>query len=87
MMQQKQKGRITELLVSIAFIFIIAGLLVLFTYQLSGKAKGERNNAYIRTTACIVTIPATTRTAEDIENCYKIVEEKTGIQLERNVHY
>ncbi len=61
----------------------IAGVLLILTIVLSTKQATSENNGYIRVINCVISIPATLRTQEDIERCYKTVENDLGIKLQR----
>lgn len=63
-------------------IALACGLLVL-VFVLTIKSSTKENNAYIRVINCVISIPARTRTQEDIEQCYVVVEKDLDVKLQR----
>lgn len=64
-------------------LITVAGLLMILAFVVSAKEKNTENNAYIRVINCIVSYPATSRTQQNIEQCYQIVEHQLNIKLQR----
>ncbi len=64
-------------------VIAIAGIMLITAFVVSTKNTGEQNNAYIRVINCIVSYPATSRTQDDVEQCYKTVESELGVTLQR----
>lgn len=61
----------------------LAAILLIFIMVSSARARAIENNGYIRVINCIISIPATTRTQNDIETCYEIVEKQVDVKLQR----
>jgi len=64
-------------------LIAVAAALLIVVYIASVKDTSRENNGYIRVINCIVSFPASTRSQNDIENCYKTVESDLGIKLQR----
>lgn len=64
-------------------LIALAGILIIAVFVLMSKGVSEQNNAYIRVINCIVSYPATSRTQDDVENCYQTVESDMNIHLQR----
>lgn len=61
----------------------IAAALIIVLFVASARATNNESNAYIRVINCIISIPATERTQNDIENCYINVERDLDVELKR----
>ena len=64
-------------------IIAVAGLLIIVLMIDSTRGTNQENNAYIRVINCIVSHNASTRTQDDIENCYIEVERDLNTRLQR----
>lgn len=65
------------------FVVIIAGLFLIYISLLSSKGRSKQTNALIRVTACIISKNAKSRAQSDIEKCYQVVQQDTGVTLPR----
>jgi hypothetical protein len=61
----------------------LAAVVLIVTLISSSKDTSEENNAYVRVINCIVSYPANTRTINDIELCYTMVERDLNIEIQR----
>lgn len=64
-------------------IIALAGLLLVTFIVIDARSTTTENNGYIRVINCVISIPATVRTQDDIETCYDTVEKELGIKLQR----
>lgn len=64
-------------------LIALAGVLLIIAIASSTKTTSEQNNAYIRVINCIVSYPATSRTQDDVEGCYRTVEREMNTRLQR----
>ena len=64
-------------------IIALAGLLLVTFIVIDARGTTTENNGYIRVINCVISIPATVRTQDDIETCYNKVEKELGIKLQR----
>lgn len=67
-------------------VIITGAITVVFFIVSSTENTSKETNSYIRITNCILSIPATTRTQEDIARCYDFVESEQGGDLVRFDH-
>lgn len=65
------------------FIILFAAITLIGYFIIDGRATDNQNNGYVRVINCIISVPANTRTKDDINNCYVEVETDLGIKLER----
>lgn len=63
-------------------VLLAAGTLLIFAIANSDNNTTTENNAYIRVSNCVLSIPATDRTQQDIEQCYQEVEEDLSLESE-----
>ena len=66
------------------FIILLAGIVLVGYFIVDSRNTTNQNNGYARTINCILSVPATTRTKADIDNCYTQVENDLGIKLQRH---
>lgn len=64
-------------------IIAIIGILLVAIFFIAIKGSTQENNGYIRVINCVISIPAKTRTQDDIEQCYRTVEKDIGVKLQR----
>ena len=66
----------------------LAGVLIIFvlilTLVMVNKLTtlGKQNHTYLRTEACILSVPLNTRTPDYIQNCYLKAEQFTGTKVD-----
>lgn len=65
------------------FIILLAGITLIGYFIVDSRNTTNQSNGYVRTINCILSVPATTRTKTDIDNCYTQVEQDLGIKLQR----
>lgn len=65
------------------FVIFFAGIIIILLVVTDIRGTSRQNNGYVRVINCIVEIPATVRTEEDIDRCYEVVEKDLGITLKR----
>jgi len=65
------------------FIIVLAGVMIILVIIADSRGTTKQNNAYVRVINCIVSKNANTRTQDDIEQCYQIVERESNIKLQR----
>lgn len=84
MKNMKTMGTMDKIIGKVALpLIMVAGVLLLVTIVLSTRSTSTENNGYIRVINCVISVPATTRTQADIEDCYQKVEKDLGIKLTR----
>lgn len=64
-------------------VIAAAAVLLVIALALDTRGTSNQNNAYIRVINCIVSYNASTRTQEQIEQCYTTVERDLNIRLQR----
>lgn len=69
----------------IPFLIVIGGILVIATITTTGRNSSNYNLALNRVQLCILSVPVSERTIDDIKKCYTQVEEETGIDLIRDI--
>lgn len=67
----------------IAYIVIVLGMIAIFARMTINRSQGSKENAYGIVNTCILSVPATSRTEVNIENCYLRVEKQYNTELER----
>lgn len=70
-------------LVIICASFLFAGLAIIFWTQMGNRQISYTNQAYQKTSLCIFSVPPAQHGIDDIDRCYKEVQEKTGLSIER----
>lgn len=65
------------------YVILSAGVLLIFLVLFEGRTTNRQNNGYVRVINCIISVPATVRTQEDIDHCYEVVETDLHIKLQR----
>lgn len=64
-------------------IIALAGMLLVTFIVLDARSTTHENSGHTRVINCGISVPATVRTQDDIEDCYKKVETELGIKLQR----
>lgn len=64
-------------------VIAAAAILLIFGMVVSSQNTANENNAYIRVINCIVSQNISTRTQDQIEQCYVTVERDLDIRLQR----
>jgi hypothetical protein len=72
-----------NMMVMIAFSIILFGMGILYATTLKNRSIGRNNTAYVRVQNCILSIPATSRTEENIDHCYSVIEREFQTKLTR----
>lgn len=65
------------------FVIFFAGIIIILLVVTDIRGTSRQNNGYVRVINCIVEVPATVRTEDDIDHCYEVVEKDLGITLKR----
>lgn len=68
--------------IALPVIALAAGVLIMF-FLLDTRDTSKQNNGYVRVINCVISVPATVRTQQNIENCYEAVEKDLNITLQR----
>lgn len=66
-------------------LFVALGLFMVSLYSatLTNRGVGKENQTYSRFTACALSFPATSRTQEQIDYCWEVVQRDTGVTVKR----
>lgn len=76
-------SKLSKYNIVVPYVLIVLGFLLIYTTLLSSRSRSKQTNAYIRVTACIISKNANQRTQKDIEACYRVVQQDTGVTLPR----
>ena len=67
----------------VLMFFTISSLFAINSHDHESNEEIKENNGYVRVINCIVSYPPMSREQENIENCYRTVENDLGIKLQR----
>jgi hypothetical protein len=67
----------------VAFVIILGGFVIIYRTTITNRQIGKNNTAYVRVQNCILGIPPASRSLEEIDHCYTVIEKEFDTQLVR----